>query len=154
MKRFLSLLALVVLIAGVASSQVVTNQFGTRFNQAREFYKEASFTASTANDTTGYITFVPATELGIIGRADDSVDVNIYYQLRNSTTGAAGSWTLIDSTILTAATDNAAVETGLGIATLRGYDQVRFYFDFQTNSTDGLDGTAATFRCYYMLYKP
>lgn len=153
MKWFLSLLALVMLVGAVSYSQVQTVG-GITFNRATEFYKEASFTASTANDTTSYLKFAPATEIGIIGRADDSVDVNIYYQLRNSTTGAAGSWTLVDSTILTSATDNAAVETGIGVATLRGYDQVRFYFDFQTNSTDGGDGTAATYRCYYMLYKP
>ena len=151
MKRILSLLAILALCVGVSYSQVI-QEHGVTFNQAREFYKEASVTASTANDTTGYIWFTPATEIAFIGTCDDSVDVNIYYQLKNSTTGAAGSWTLIDSTILTAT--GATRHTPIAVATFAGYDLIRFYFDFQAATTDGGDGTAATYRCYYFLHRP
>jgi hypothetical protein len=162
MKRFLNVLALLLLIAGLSYSQVTTNQYGVTFNQARVWFTEANATDATADRTTGYLTFAPATEIGLIGRATDSLNVHISYQLRNSVTGAVqGSATLLDSCVYVVdeavTSDTSTVETGLGVATLRGYDQVRFVLDFDAatpGTSDGDDGTANLFRLYYILYKP
>ena len=155
MKRFLSLLALILLVAVVAYPQVQTVN-GVTFNQAKLWFSNANCLPATANDTTTYLPFTPSTNVGWVKRSNDSMNVLIYYQLRSSTTGATGTATLIDSCVSTTQSDVATIGKGLAIATLIGADQVRFIFDYNgaTTGTGGNDGSANLFRFYYMLYRP
>ena len=70
---------------------------GSVFNQATQFYYKSGFYSATANDTTGFITFSPATEIRVFERCNDSAKVMLQYQLRNSTLNKNSAWALFDS---------------------------------------------------------
>ena len=158
MKTLMTLL-LCVFLVGSVEAQFVFQSNGAQYNRATLIYTEVDFTASTANDTIGYLSLVGTSDFRIWGTADDSTHVLPYYQLKNSTTGALSSFTAMD-TIGTDGTGNAITATGpatdeqsggtLSQSSFIGYDQVRFYFDYLASCTDGA-GVTATLKVY--LYR-
>lgn len=159
MKHLISLL-LVFGLVGSLEAQVFTSQYGTRFNEASIIYYKSGFIATTASDTTGFISIAGGLDFALWGTADDSTVVLPYYQLRNSTTGALGSWTAMD-TIGTDGTGNTPTAAGpatdemsggaVALATLNGFDEVRFYIDYLTGSCTSADGSAAVLKVYLFL---
>lgn len=160
MKYFLLLLLVVGLVASV-DAQVVSGSHGQRFNESDPIYYKSGFTASTANDTTGFVSIAGASDIRFWGTADDSTRVVVYWQGRNSTTGAVSSWTLGD-TVGTDGVGSAPTAGGpstsemsggtAALSALLGYDEVRTYVDYITGCTDGGDGTAAIFRLYVFRF--
>lgn len=154
MKKIFALLAIMLFAVGNLCAQSTP-----LFNRAWDVYNK-SYTASTANDTTQYFPLTQAThgrrsgttDIRFFGRSNDSLSVNCYYQLKNSTTGSLGTWTQIDTVIHVATSDSVTSPGTLLLATLIGYDQIRFYFDWLAASAGG-DGTADTFRWYLYLFK-
>lgn len=133
--------------------------YAPEFNKPVQVYYKTPFTASTANDTLkSWINIVGAEAITVFARATDSAVVNVYYRLRNKTVGKAASAGLSDPVTTSfvlgeTATNVSTSDTSYRIfqikpATLAGYEQIQFYVDYQANSTDGLDGTAAIFRLY------
>ena len=159
MKHLISLL-LVVGFVGSLEAQVFTSQYGTRFNEASIIYYKSGFLAGTASDTLGFTSIAGALDFALWGTADDSTTVLPYYQLRNSTTGAIGSWTAMD-TIGLDGTGNTPTATGpatdemsggtVALATLTGFDEVRFYIDYLTGSPAGQDAAAAVLKVYLFV---
>ena len=159
MKHLISLL-LVFGLVGSLEAQVVNNQYGTRLNEASIIYYKSGFIATTASDTTSYISIAGVLDFALWGTADDSCVVLPYYQLRNSTTGAISSWTAMD-TIGTDGTGNTPTATGpatdemsggtVALATLNGFDEVRFYIDYLTGSPAGQDAAAAVLKVYLFV---
>ena len=165
MKQFISLL-LVVGLVGSLEAQVSFERNGTRYNEANIIYTKSGFLAATASDTIGFMNIGLALDLTLWGTANDSLVLLPYYQLRNSTTGAVSAWTAMD-TIGTDGTGNVPTATGpatdemsggsIALATLNGFDEVRFYFDYLTGGPANADGTtniAYVYAYIRALYKP
>lgn len=165
MKHLISLL-LVVGLVGSMEAQVSFERNGTRYNEASMIYYKSGFLAGTASDTISFLSIPLALDLTLWGTANDSTTVLPYYQLRNSTTGAVSAWTAMD-TIGTDGSGNTPTATGpatdemsggsIALATLNGFDEVRFYFDYLTGSPANADGTDNILKVYLYvraLFKP
>ena len=150
-----AILVLTMLTAGNLFAQ----GYAPLFNQTWEIYTK-TYLATTANDTTRYFALTRASfgkrdgteDMRFFGRSNDSLAVDCYYQLKNSTTGALGTWTQIDTVIHVNTSDSTSTPGTLLRATLIGYDQIRFYFDWLTGSAAS-DGSTNTFRFYLYLLK-
>ena len=153
MKKLFFVLALMVVSVSLVFAQT------PQFNQAW-LLRTKTYLATTANDTTAYYNLTASsfgrragtTDIRFFGRSNDSITVDCYYQLKNSTTGALGTWTQIDTVIHVNTSDSTSTPGTLLLATLIGYDQIRFYFDF-LSGTAGSDGSDNTFRWYAYLLK-
>jgi hypothetical protein len=176
--RYLLVLTVLVLMTGSLFAQAYTGV--PQFNRAWMVYEENSYTASTANDTTGWIPIATgnvgiraaATDMIVFGRSNDSLKCVPYYQLRNTESGWTGAWTAMDTLIHLDPDNAAAYDTtsvpgygttgGLGavtthegtvmLATLIGANQIRFFFDQLTGSSASAAGDGVTNRFRFYIY--
>lgn len=144
-------LTLLLLVASLGYGQGVITENGITFNRATPLYQEIGYLATTANDTTNFITFRPAIHLAFLASVNDSATIVANYQLRNSTLGENSAWAELDTTIETAT--GTSVTGGIAMATFQGYDQIRFYFDYLSGTAAG-DGTSNNFTFYYYFLRP
>ena len=146
-----------VFMVGLASAQ--------QYNKPTMFYTETNPTTSTANDTTGFFSIKGGQGgLAVFGSASDSAGVVLYYRLRQSNGipyAVTGSWTAID-TLGPAGDGSMATTSGasqligtVALSTLLGYDEIQFYADYITGTSNGAaDGTANIIRFWYYFVKP
>lgn len=163
MKYLLTLSLVGLMSAGLMAQQ--KGSLGQYFNQPTQFYSKLNPTSSTANDTSGFITLKGGQGgIAIYGSADDSCSALVYYRLRQSRVGGyavTGSWTAID-TLGQAGDGTLSTISGAGqlvgtvaLATLLGYDEIQFYVDYLTGTSNAAaDGTSNTVRLFYYYLKP
>lgn len=164
MKRFLSIAVLVLVTVAIGYGQqtrvdAFTAANGAKFNQTDQFYYKSGYTASTANDTTGWISIRGVSNFALLGTANDSVNAVLFYQLRNSMLNVTGSWTNADTlgqdglgTALVA-TGATQLLTQVATSTLNGYDEIRFYVDQLSGSGAAGDGTTNIIK-FFIYRKP
>lgn len=137
--------------------------FGQYFNKPVQFYVKKNPTPSTANDTTTFFTILGASDIVVYGSADDSCAALIYYRLRQNVFGSYAvttAWTAID-TLGPAGDGTMGTTTGaaqrLGTisgSTLVGYNEIQFYVDYLTGTSNGAaDGTDNNVRFLYYYAK-
>lgn len=174
MKKLAFLVLLVLAVSEILSAQGRPPYF----NEAWLIKDKSSWLASTANDTipqpgsAGAATFFTlstsatggrsaASDLVFFARTNDSTTIRVLYQLQNSQIGSSSrtGWTEIDTVITVddagASTDTTIALGRLALATISGYDQIRFYEDFLsgTATTAAGDGSATRLRYYLYLLK-
>ena len=148
MQKYGSILA--VIMASVILYSLTVGQSrpvgSVKFQQNFVVYYKSGYTASTANETTGYISCRGVSDIALFGESNDSIRMLLYYQVRNSYTGVQGAWTAIDTLGadgLGSVPDPAGSDTLIGRAaqaTILGFDEVRFFADYLTGANTGGDG--------------
>lgn len=156
--KYITLMLSMVLMVSFASAQSVT------YNKPVQFYYKANPTSSTANDTTNFFSIgTGQASYTVLGTANDSATVIVFYRLRQSKMPYAltGSWTLLDTLgvdgagSLNTTTGGAQLVGTLALATLTGYDEIEFYVDYLSGTSNAAaDGTANYIRLFYYAVKP
>lgn len=157
-KVIFAVLAIMVFVLGFQQGSS-----GVSFNKPTQFYSKLNPTASTANDTTGWIPISGASDIAIFGSADDSAAVLISYRLRQNqgipyavTTSFTGIDTLgADGAGGSATASGASQRLGaIASSTLLGYSEIQFFNDYLAGTSNGsADGTANTVRFFYHYLK-
>jgi len=135
------------ILAGFLWTSLATAQVIPTQNVTTEVYKKLNYVASSATDTTVYRQFAPADNIVILGSATDSAYVIVSYMLKESVTGLETAFVLAD-TLQLAGSGGDQLIANLPIATVGGYDQIKFEINYITATTLV---TGATVRFYIRL---
>jgi hypothetical protein len=122
MNKFILVALMGLGIVGVAHGQTAA------IDQTFQIYSKATYLDATATDTTAYFSLYDrragiAKGLSLQGVSNDTASVIVRYQLKNSTTGLTGSFTLLDTL------DNAnsgTTYTAVSVGTLTNTDLIKY----------------------------
>lgn len=154
MKKYFVVL---LLVFGVMYGQSVNETFDGVNHKIYNAYTEASYTSSTATDTTGWIPIKGARSIALWATATDSLKAVTQFQFKNSFTGYTTDFrATADSVSIIGTTSSLASDRIHAFATsdtsITGYDQIRVRIDFVTWL--GVAYTGGTARIYVDIYKP
>jgi hypothetical protein len=124
----------------------VQGRIPQKLNNAYRCYTNNAYTLNTANDTMEtYIPLNGISGLRVYDKSTDSLVADIYYILRNSIIDSTCAGAKLGSTVTHVqplGQDTCTSPGALAIATLIGWDQIKFYVDYKSNSTSGNAGEA------------
>ena len=153
MKHILALF----LVVGLAFGQVINTQKDGVTRKVFQVYSKASYTSSTANETTAYSYTDGASKFSVKVTATDTVKGVLRFQFKDSFTGYTTAWTAVSDSISligsssTLASDRVHAFASSDTST-SGYDMIRFYIDYVTYL--GVAYTGGTVKIYTDIYKP
>lgn len=144
------------------------------FNRTGLVIDEYSWSSTTANDTIPqpaaadgtpvWTPIIGGTDAYYFARTNDSLRATVYYQMVNSTARDTTAWTLLDSIVTVDDLGSAAYDSTvrlahnapLALATILGYDGIRFYVDYDATTAGtatNADGTTNRWRLYQYLFR-
>lgn len=145
------------LICGMAFGQLVNETQDGLNHKTFNVYTKASYTSSTANETTGFYGTYNSNRIALFTTVTDTIKGVLHFQFKNSFTGYTTDWrTVADSISLIGSSSYLAplrVHAFVPSDTsTTGYDQIRFFVDYVTYL--GTAYTGGTLRIYMDIYKP
>jgi hypothetical protein len=129
------------------------------YNETRQFFYKDDYAAGDATDTSQFMSLNGVTDLRIFVAANDSLVTDVGYILSNSIIDSTTGNTKLGNTITfnahtTTVADTCVSPGALGVATLIGWNKIRFTFNPTTDSrlNDGAE-TGKHERMYYYLLR-
>lgn len=151
------LLALFV-VCGMSFGQMVNERIdGVTNHLLFQNYSKASYTSSTANETTAFIPIKGQKIMTVWATVTDSIKAVLFYQLKNSFTGYTTAWAATADSISLIGTSSFLQSDRVHAfvtsdTTTSGYDLIRYYIDYVTWL--GVAYTGGTLKIYTDIYKP
>lgn len=144
--------------AAIANSRVYTviDKSGWLSTTATDTIPQPS-----ADGTAQYYSIAGGTNIYHLARTNDSLRVTVNYALRNTVARATVAFALLDSIVTvdnlgSAAYDSTIRKTGLTLATILGYDGIRYEEDYDATTAGtatNSDGTTNRWRLYQFFLR-